>query len=91
MCLLPLQINKMTKKGVVWPNEMHVATYMQSLNHLATLPLDAYSALHRELNSSWTWSSYMLEKASIKDYFSRNDTGSWEQAVTAKLYSTFLW
>ena len=44
----------MTKRGVVQPDETHVTTYMQSLNHLATLPLDAYSALRRELNSSWT-------------------------------------
>jgi len=88
--LLPLQINKMTKRGVVRPSETHVATYMQSLNHLATLPLDAYSALRRELNSSWTRPSYMLEKASIKDYLSRHVASTWEQAVASKPYSAFL-
>ena len=51
---MSLQINKMTKRGVVRPSEEHVATYMQSLNHLATLPLDVYSVMRRELNSSWT-------------------------------------
>ena len=80
----------MTKRGVVRPSEAHVATYMQSLNHLATLPLDAYSALRRELNSSWTRPSYMLEKASIKDYLSRHVASTWEQAVAAKPYSAFL-
>lgn len=81
----------MTKRGVVRPSETHVATYMQSLNHLATLPLDAYSALRRELNSSWTRPSYMLEKASIKDYLSRHVTGSWKQVVATKPYSALLW
>ena len=80
----------MTKRGVVRPDETHVATYMQSLNHLATLPLDAYSALRRELNSSWTQPSYILEKASIKDYLSRHVASTWEQAVATKPYSAFL-
>src|SRR3569623_1182289 len=80
----------MTKRGVVRPDETHVATYMQSLNHLVTLPLDAYLAMRRELNSSWTRPSYMLEKASIKEYLSRHVTSTWEQAIAAKPYSAFL-
>ena len=80
----------MTKRGVVRPSEAHIATYMLSLNHLVTLPLDAYSVLHRELNSSWTWPSYMLEKASIKDYLSSHVASTWEQAVATKPYSAFL-
>ena len=80
----------MTKHGVVQPNKMHIAIYMQSLNHLATLPLDAYSVLRRELNSSWTRPSYIPEKASIKDYLSSHVASTWEQAVATKPYSAFL-
>jgi hypothetical protein len=90
MYALSLQINKMTKRGVVRPSEAHVATYMQSLNHLATLPLDVYSAMRRELNSSWTRPSYILEKASIKEYLTSHVASSWEQAVASKPYSAFL-
>src|SRR3569623_236860 len=80
----------MTKRGVVRPDETHVATYMQSLNHLATLPLDAYSALRRELNSRWNRPIYIQEKDSNKDYLSRQVASTWEQAVATKPYSAFL-
>ena len=80
----------MTKYGVVQPNEMHVAIYMQSLNHLATLPLDAYSALRRELNSSWTQPSYTQEKDSIKNFLSSRIASTWKEAVTTRDYSAFL-